>query len=515
VFSLLITGAADAGDFEGGWRWTQEIGAERSVFLAMDQEGERRPPFYLARLDGFKFAKSLAASPSAETIMTQARFLAWAKRSIAPLSTVTPGAPLYDLSPFGSAVGDADVVALGEAVHGAAQPLDFRNRLFEYLVEKKGFTAIAIESGAVEGRVVHDYVAGGGGDLSEVLADGISWTFDRFPQNRALIQWLREYNADLRHVRKVNFYGFDVPGSPGNPRARRGPDTALVEALTYLASVDAPASQELRTRIAPFLARIRFSWQATDDRPGYESLSKADRDALTAAIDDMINLMERREADYIARSSAIDYAWGHRAAIGARQMDRWLRLIPFDWNRSNDVNQLVFANMDARDRAQADNLRWILDQEGPSGKLFVYAHDVHLSTTPIMTDWPSLTGAREGRQQQVAGTYLRRRLDDRLITIGNIIGGGAYGGCASSVATTIAKLPNESLDGLGRELNAPRFLLDLRRAPVAVKDWLNRTLQLGPEVKGVKRHVNAARAFDMLFFVSPVSPACMETVGPR
>jgi erythromycin esterase-like protein len=243
-------------------------------------------------------------------------------------------------------------------------------------------------------------------------------------------------------------------------------------------------------------------------------LSKADRDALTAAIDDMISLMERREADYIARSSAIDYAFGHRAAIGARQMDRWLRLIPLGWNHSSDVNQLVFANMDARDRAQADNLSWILDQEGPSGKLFVYAHDVHLSTTPILTDWPSLTGAREGRQQQVAGTYLRRRLGDRLIAIGNIIGGGAYGGCASSVATTIAQLPDPSLDGLGRDLNAPRFLLDLRPAPVAVKDWLNRTLQLGPEVKGVKRHVNAGRAFDMLFFVSKVSPACMETVGP-
>ena len=100
-------------------------------------------------------------------------FLEWAKGALAPLKTVVPDAEWHDLEPFGSMVGDATVVALGEgAIHGCAESLEFRNRVLRYLVREKGFTAIALESGAVEGKLVHEYVRGGPGELSEVLADG-------------------------------------------------------------------------------------------------------------------------------------------------------------------------------------------------------------------------------------------------------------------------------------------------------------------------------------------------------
>ena len=57
-------------------------------------------------------------------------------------------------------IGDKPLVALSEGIHFAAEPLEFRNRVLQYPVERKGFTAIAIESGVVEGRVVYDYVHG-------------------------------------------------------------------------------------------------------------------------------------------------------------------------------------------------------------------------------------------------------------------------------------------------------------------------------------------------------------------
>src|SRR5262245_40806494 len=103
----------------------------------------------------------------------------WARRSLAPLSAVSAGPPWDDLAPLGEMIGEATIVGLSEGVHFAAEPLEFRNRLFQYLVQRKGFTAIAIESGIIEGRIVHEYVRGASGELDAIVSQGITWGFDQ------------------------------------------------------------------------------------------------------------------------------------------------------------------------------------------------------------------------------------------------------------------------------------------------------------------------------------------------
>lgn len=102
-------------------------------------------------------------------------------------------------------IGNASVVAIGEGVHFGLEPLEFRNRLIEYLVREKGFTTIVIESGIVESRMAHDYVRDGAGDLSTVLSESITWGFGLTPQNRVLLRALRERNADPRRSSEVSF----------------------------------------------------------------------------------------------------------------------------------------------------------------------------------------------------------------------------------------------------------------------------------------------------------------------
>src|ERR1044072_6320256 len=62
--------------------------------------------------------------------------LQWARSSLSPLSTVNPEAPWSDLDPLLRMIGDAPLVATSEVVHMGAEPLEFRNRLFPYLVEE-------------------------------------------------------------------------------------------------------------------------------------------------------------------------------------------------------------------------------------------------------------------------------------------------------------------------------------------------------------------------------------------
>jgi len=124
-------------------------------------------------------APRIDVPPSAASARVRVR--EWAHDCAVPLVERFDSGHL-DVEPLGAMVGDAPVVALSEAAHLGAEPLEFRNRVLEYLVEDKGFTAIAIESGIVESRAVHDYVLGSRSELASVVAAGFSWTFDALPQ---------------------------------------------------------------------------------------------------------------------------------------------------------------------------------------------------------------------------------------------------------------------------------------------------------------------------------------------
>jgi erythromycin esterase len=433
-----------------------------------------------------------------------ARFVRWAERAAVPLAAAVPRGLRAGLEALGEMVGDAPIVALGEATHGAAEPLELRNRLLKFLMESKGFTAIAIESGIVEGRRVNAYIRGTPGDPRRVLAEGISWTFDQLPQNRVLIRWLRQYNERAAHARKINFYGLDVPGSPGEPAARCGINTALVEALSYLRLVDATACGMLTQRIQHLWGYLHFDFHRPADTLGYDCLTQSGRDELTAAISDLITLMECCEAQYIAASSSIDYEWAYRAAVGARQVDAWLRQIPMDWRPQaqplefpSEQTGFLAAAMDIRDRAQADNLDWIIKREGPSGKVFIYTHRYHSSTAPVEVCWGG------PHAHEVMGTYLRRRLGQRLVSIGNMIGKGDIR--CPGVRESLPPPAEASIDGLAAELGLPVFLLDLRRAPNPVKDYLRQFHVTGYGVQSLRLAI--ADAFDILLYVGEATAA--------
>jgi erythromycin esterase len=426
------------------------------------------------------------------------RFLQWAGGNLVSLQSVRPQRDDADLAPLGEMVGNASIVALSEAVHAGAEPLEFRNRVAQYLVREKGFTVVAIESGLVEGRQVHDYVAGKPGELSTVVENGISWTFDRIPQNLELVRWLREYNADPGHPSKVSFYGFDVPGSPGNPMANRGVDTALRDTLDFIAKVDSEAATAFTVRLADLLPRLRFDPQE-GAVPGYTSLDSTERDALTGAIADLVGLMERKEREYTAHSSAADYAWAYRAAIGARQVDTWLRHIPLGWQAGDSIAFFAEAH-ESRDRAQADNIDWIIQREGSEAKVLVFASRAHISTAPISSRF----GDYSWGPRATAGTFLRDRHGDKLISIGNLAGGGRIA-CAG-FSMDMSPEPEPSIDGLVGSLDTPLFLLDLRSAPADVSAWLGREQVLWDGSSIMQLRLSAA--FDLLFYVHKITPAC-------
>jgi erythromycin esterase len=55
-----------------------------------------------------------------------------------PLTTTNPDSALDDLLPFQKVIGDAQIVAMGEATHGTREFFQLKHRMLEFLVEKMG-----------------------------------------------------------------------------------------------------------------------------------------------------------------------------------------------------------------------------------------------------------------------------------------------------------------------------------------------------------------------------------------
>ena len=94
---------------------------------------------------------------------------AWIRHHAVPLDTVDPAASLRDLAPLRRAIGDAEIVGLGESTHGAAEAITLKHRVLRLLVERMGFRSIAWEEDWTTGLQIDQYIRTGTGNLDPLM----------------------------------------------------------------------------------------------------------------------------------------------------------------------------------------------------------------------------------------------------------------------------------------------------------------------------------------------------------
>ncbi|WP_225318005.1 erythromycin esterase family protein [Flavobacterium luteum] len=112
-------------------------------------------------------------------------------------------------------IGDAKYVLLGEASHGTHEYYKWRTKLSKLLIEKKGFSFIAVEGDWPDCYRLNRYIKNypdSGKSAHEVLHG-----FNRWPtwmwanwEIVALAEWLYDYNVKQEEEQKIGFYGLDV-----------------------------------------------------------------------------------------------------------------------------------------------------------------------------------------------------------------------------------------------------------------------------------------------------------------
>ncbi|WP_396185988.1 erythromycin esterase family protein [Flavobacterium sp.] len=112
-------------------------------------------------------------------------------------------------------IGDAKYVLLGEASHGTHEYYVLRAQISKLLIEKKGFSFIAVEGDWPDcyrlNRYIKNYPDSG------KTAEEVLHSFNRWPtwmwanwETVALAEWLREFNERQTKNNKIGFYGLDV-----------------------------------------------------------------------------------------------------------------------------------------------------------------------------------------------------------------------------------------------------------------------------------------------------------------
>ena len=232
---------------------------------------------------------------------TYATLADWISREVVPLDLSSPETCNAAIDKVVALMGELiEVLGLGEALHGGEEILLLRNRLFERLAQRHGYTAIAIESSFQLARLVNEYVAGSPQTSEAVQEAGFSHGYGKVDANRELIEWMRSYNADASHTAKLRFDGFDAPTGMAGFASPRQP---LGFVLDYLASVKSPIAAEQREKIETLIGDD-FQWEnpAALMDPSKSVGRTPTAAALRIAVDDLISELRMRSPELVADS---------------------------------------------------------------------------------------------------------------------------------------------------------------------------------------------------------------------
>jgi len=266
-------------------------------------------------------------------------------------------------------VDSADVIAIGESVHGSAGFLAIQTRLIRYLVSSHGLRLIVWENAALRSLEFSRWVA----SCTKAKAPApIEVLYFPTESDRALWDWVCDFNRS-HPGDPIVFRGMDVWDRPWEHFAR-------IQALGSRGGVDPSQLKSIAT-LCP--ARSSSSWRDIQDM--YEKLDRekkflpeADYGKCRASLTAVLNAARQAGLEKKKQKDArADEAF--ELAISASTMLGWLGF--YNYGPSDDV-----LSWNERDRAQGRNLMLVMERHGAS-RAILSAHTSHVSHNRSRADW--------------------------------------------------------------------------------------------------------------------------------
>lgn len=378
------------------------------------------------------------------------------RKTLIPLATTDSGADYSDLLPLKPLIADARIVALGEATHGTREFFTTKHRMIEFLVEKMGFTHVAVEGNAPELHELNRFIQSGEGDPKALVESLEYWTLAT-QEFLDLILWMRSYNAAGNG--RVQISGLDI-----NQAAE-----AMATVTNFVKAKDPAFMESLGA------AYSRLANRHTDQ---CERGEKCDAGKTASQI---LEHLERMRSTYLKNASKEEIRWVIQNARVVYQSASFCSSSPH-----------------LRDRFMAENVSWTLENAAPGTKLILWAHNGHVS-----------------KRQGCMGNLLAAKYGGAYRVFGFSFHEGSYNAMGKSGLTsyTAPPAPPASISWFLCQSGAKSFILDLRSIAPAPegRTWLSDMHEFrvvgGAVPDGGFQPAAVTEDFDFLVFLDATTPS--------
>lgn len=299
------------------------------------------------------------------------------RNKIKPLSTDATG-DYTDLLFLLETLKGRDVVAAGEATHGSKEFFTLKHRLFRMLCEKSDVRIFGLEESYAAGLLVNEYIHGESKLKAGEVVMKMSFMW-RTKEMKELIEWMKQYNEDPGHTRKITFFGFDF----------HGPHLAARWLTRYFELTDTAYLAQLK----PFLKKFEEKTYPKDKISDREQLEN------TSTINSMRSRLAAEKARYEQRSGAEKW-------INADHLLECLYQYT-DTYRNGDVDFFK------RDPYMSANIKWVYTTGGDTKRMMLWAHNEHVAA---------------GGSLPAMGKLLKQDLGEKFYSIGFVFNEGEYTG---------------------------------------------------------------------------------------
>lgn len=291
------------------------------------------------------------------------------------------------------AIGDADIVLLGESSHGTADFYRYRAELSKKLISSKGFNIIGVEGDWPAAYRLNRYIKGAPGadsSAADALGDFTRWPTWMWANTeiRDFAEWLKEYNeaeiSGSSERSKIGFYGIDMYSLWESMEAIIG----------YLEKTKSPQLEQARRTYACFDPYNK-------DHQSYGIAAGLLSESCENEVVELLKQMQKQRMVHPGSEEELNAEVNMLVTSSSEAYYRTMvRGGPESWN--------------VRDRHMVESLKRIMSYYGSSAKAIVWEHNTHIGdarATDMLEDGMVNVGQllREDAQHQVFavgfGTY--------------------------------------------------------------------------------------------------------------